>query len=96
MTQNRPCNHDIGRKMISHGAVVHPGGPQFCFVCRKTLDEIITEAKKQERLTALADVADLIDEFNQGDPDGCAFKVNIPNSVDFASRLYALRDKGGD
>lgn len=92
------CLHHLGQKMITHDGLQHPGGPQFCFVCKKTLDEILQGAKNEERLAVLIQVADLLDEFNQMSPDCCQFQVNIPNGSKFASRLLALRgtEESGD
>lgn len=38
------CRHEsIGRGMIEHDGMSHPGGEQFCFDCKKTVPEILKE-----------------------------------------------------
>lgn len=52
------------------------------------------ETRNETRRQVLAEVADLLDEFNQMDPNICQFHVHIPNGVEFVGRLKALENKG--
>lgn len=38
-------DHRIGQRAISHDGHSHPGGPQICLVCGKTLSEIVATEK---------------------------------------------------
>ena len=62
--ESSKCTHEmIGRGMIEHDGIKHPGGEQICLDCGMTLKEILesvrtqamSEGYKQGRFDAMAD-----------------------------------------
>lgn len=42
---NELSDHRFGQRFIEHDGHSHPGGPQICLVCGKTLSEIVATEK---------------------------------------------------